>query len=92
MESTTLRELFLLGRVLWILVLTLLVLAYVTVFLRLWVRYRITKSAGHDDLAMVATLVHSATLPSFGMWNQLISIDTLHMLLRFHHCYHAAWC
>ncbi|KAH7066820.1 hypothetical protein BKA63DRAFT_607721 [Paraphoma chrysanthemicola] len=57
MASTDLRELFLLGRTLWILLLTLLVLAYVTVSLRLWVRYRITKSAGYDDMAMVATLI-----------------------------------
>jgi hypothetical protein len=46
-----------LGRIIWILVLTLLTLAYLTVGLRLWVRFRITKSAGWDDAAMVATLV-----------------------------------
>ncbi|KAL5115708.1 hypothetical protein ACEQ8H_006420 [Pleosporales sp. CAS-2024a] len=50
------EELILLGRILWALVLTLLVLAYVTVALRLWVRFRITKSPGWDDAAIVATL------------------------------------
>jgi hypothetical protein len=57
MASSNFEELFLLGRVIWILVLTLLTLSYITVGLRLWVRYRLTKSAGWDDAAMVATLV-----------------------------------
>jgi hypothetical protein len=57
MLSPNHEELFMLGRIIWILVLTLLTLAYLTVGLRLWVRFRITKSAGWDDAAMVATLV-----------------------------------
>ena len=51
------EELFTLGRVIWILLITLLTLSYVTVALRLWVRFRITKSPGWDDAAMVVTLV-----------------------------------
>jgi hypothetical protein len=57
MVNTNFHELLMLGRIIWILVLTLLTLAYLTVGLRLWVRYRITKSAGWDDAMMVATLV-----------------------------------
>jgi hypothetical protein len=57
MFSSNHEELFMLGRIMWTLVLTLLTLAYLTVGLRLWVRFRITKSAGWDDAAMVATLV-----------------------------------
>jgi hypothetical protein len=55
--TENIQELFLLGRIIWILVLTLLTFAYVTVGLRLWVRFRITKGPGWDDAAMVATLV-----------------------------------
>lgn len=54
---STLEELVLLGKIIWVLVITLLVLSYVTVGLRLWVRYRITKSPGWDDVSMIATLV-----------------------------------
>ena len=50
-------ELFMLGRIIWILLLTLLTAGYVAVALRLWVRYRITKNPGWDDAAMVLTLV-----------------------------------
>jgi len=57
MEGTKFHEFFVLGRIIWILVLTLLTLSYLTVGLRLWVRFRITKSPGWDDAAMVATLV-----------------------------------
>jgi len=57
MANTNVQELILLGRIIWILLLTLLTLSYLTVGLRLWVRYRITKSPGWDDAAMVVTLV-----------------------------------
>jgi hypothetical protein len=57
MDGAKVHELFVLGRIIWVLVLTLLTLSYITVGLRLWVRFRITKSPGWDDAAMVATLV-----------------------------------
>jgi hypothetical protein len=53
-------DLFTLGRILNVLAFTLLILSYVTVGLRLWVRFRITKSPGWDDAAIVATLVSSS--------------------------------
>ncbi|KAH7406883.1 hypothetical protein DE146DRAFT_676194 [Phaeosphaeria sp. MPI-PUGE-AT-0046c] len=55
--KTDIGELILLGRILWFMSLTLLTLSYITVGLRLWVRCRITKSAGWDDFSMVATLI-----------------------------------
>lgn len=55
--KSNLEELILLGRILWVLSLTLLTFSYLTVGLRLWVRCRVTKSPGWDDAAMVATLV-----------------------------------
>lgn len=61
--KSNLEELILLGRILWVLSFMLLTLSYVTVGLRLWVRWRITKSAGWDDFSMVATLV-SSILPT----------------------------
>ncbi|KAH3967757.1 hypothetical protein HBH52_185170 [Parastagonospora nodorum] len=57
MDGAKVHELFLLGRIIWVLVLTLLTLSYITVGLRLWVRFRITRSPGWDDAAMVATLM-----------------------------------
>jgi hypothetical protein len=57
MANSNPQELLMLGRIIWALVLTLLILSYLTVGLRLWVRCRITKSASWDDAAMVATLV-----------------------------------
>ncbi|CAE7030700.1 hypothetical protein CFE70_004259 [Pyrenophora teres f. teres 0-1] len=57
MDSETRGELVLLGRVIFSLIITLLILSYTAVGLRLWVRYRITRSPGWDDAAMVATLV-----------------------------------
>ena len=38
-------------------IITLLVLGWISVLLRMWVRIRITKSAGWDDVIMVLTLV-----------------------------------
>ena len=57
MASAKLQELILLGYITFYLIITLIILSYITVALRLWVRYRITKSPGWDDAAMVATLV-----------------------------------
>lgn len=57
MASAKLQELELLGSITFYLIITLLILSYVTVGLRLWVRYRITRSPGWDDAAMVTTLL-----------------------------------
>ncbi|CAO2652389.1 Nn.00g006720.m01.CDS01 [Neocucurbitaria sp. VM-36] len=57
MASAKLQELVLLGYITFYLIITLIILSYITVGLRLWVRYRITKSPGWDDAAMVATLL-----------------------------------
>jgi hypothetical protein len=57
MANARVQDLLLLGAITLYLIITLLVLSYVTVALRLWVRYRITKSPGWDDAAMVATLL-----------------------------------
>ena len=51
------EELFALGKITYILSITLIVGAWLAVGLRLWVRVRITKSPGWDDAAMIATLV-----------------------------------
>lgn len=65
MANSTIQELLLLGTITFYLIITLLVLAYITVALRLWVRYRITKSPGWDDAAMVATLLLFTSYCSF---------------------------
>ncbi|OAG18625.1 integral membrane protein [Alternaria alternata] len=57
MESGKLQELVLLGSITFYLIITLLILSYITVGLRFWVRYRITRSPGWDDAAMAATLM-----------------------------------
>jgi len=57
MDSGTTKELAFLGKIIFFLIIVLLILSYIAVGLRLWVRYRITKSPGWDDAAMVATLV-----------------------------------
>lgn len=58
MASTAqIQELFALGKVVFVLSITLVVWAWLAVGLRLWVRFRITKSPGWDDAAIVATLV-----------------------------------
>jgi hypothetical protein len=58
MASTAqIEELFALGKIVFILSITLVIWAWLAVGLRLWVRFRITKSPGWDDAAMVATLV-----------------------------------
>lgn len=51
------EELMTLGKVVFALSITLVVWAWLAVGLRLWVRLRITKSQGWDDVAMIATLV-----------------------------------
>jgi hypothetical protein len=45
------------GQLTFALVVTLLALGYTTVGLRLWVRLRITKNPGWDDITMIITLV-----------------------------------
>ena len=57
MDIATMQELALLGSIIFSLIITLLILSYIAVGLRLWVRYRITRSPGWDDAAMVASLV-----------------------------------
>jgi hypothetical protein len=57
MVSSTFEELYMLGNIIWVSVISILTLSYATVSSRLWVRYRITKSVGMDDAAMVITLV-----------------------------------
>lgn len=51
------EELVTLGKIIFALSITLVVWAWLAVGLRLWVRLRITKSQGWDDVAMIATLV-----------------------------------
>ena len=51
------QDLIALGKVVFALSITLIIWAWLTVVLRLWVRFRITKAQGWDDAAMVATLV-----------------------------------
>jgi hypothetical protein len=55
--SAEIEELISLGKIVFILSITLVIWAWLAVGLRLWVRFRITKSPGWDDAAMVATLV-----------------------------------
>jgi hypothetical protein len=57
MASAEEQKLIFLGQFIRILVFTLLTLSYLTVGLRIWVRYRITRNPGWDDAAMIATLV-----------------------------------
>lgn len=58
MASTAeLQEFVTLGKIVFVLTITLVVWAWLAVGLRLWVRFRITKSQGWDDATMVATLV-----------------------------------
>ncbi|KAF1947433.1 hypothetical protein EJ02DRAFT_89766 [Clathrospora elynae] len=57
MANAHLQELLLLGRITFYLIITLVVLSYLAVSLRLLVRHRITKSPGWDDVAMVASLL-----------------------------------
>lgn len=70
MANPEIQELFLLGRIIWILIITLLSLSYLTVCLRLWVRRMITRNLGWDDVAMVVTLVSTGSL--FGGWMMLM--------------------
>ena len=56
-SMANIQELITLGKVVFILSITLVIWAWLAVGLRLWVRFRITKSQGWDDAAMVATLV-----------------------------------
>jgi hypothetical protein len=65
MESPNFDELKALGTITSHLIITLLVLGYISVGLRLWARYRVTKSPGWDDVAMVATLLLFTTYCAF---------------------------
>ncbi|KAF3039420.1 hypothetical protein E8E12_009173 [Didymella heteroderae] len=66
MASTAqIQELFALGKIVFILSITLVVWAWLAVGLRLWVGFRITKSPGWDDAAMVATLLLFTTYCAF---------------------------
>ena len=56
-QPDQLSELFQLGRAVYSLILTLLVLSWIVVALRLWVRIRITKAPGWDDATMLFALV-----------------------------------
>jgi hypothetical protein len=92
MENAKLQELLLLGRITFWLIIVLIVLSYVTVGMRLWVRYRITKSPGWDDAAMVATLLLFTSYCTFilvitfrSMDRKLFGADAIHttLIVRF---------
>ncbi|KAF2849180.1 hypothetical protein T440DRAFT_453103 [Plenodomus tracheiphilus IPT5] len=90
MDRAKLKELVYLGTVTYYLVITLLVLAYTTVALRLWVRFRITKSPGWDDAAMVATLLLFTCYCAFifvfisrSQERRLFSPDSIHVTLIY---------
>lgn len=89
MAATNLQELLLLGTITFYLIIALLILSYITVGLRLWVRYRITKTPGWDDAAMVATLVSiERSLVWHGM--EILTgscVVTLYMLLLLYLCH-----
>jgi len=75
MASEKLMELVLLGRITFYGIITLIILSYVTVGLRLWVRYRITRSPGWDDAAMVASLLLFTCYCAFVMAITFRSMD-----------------
>ncbi|RAR09031.1 importin subunit beta-1 [Stemphylium lycopersici] len=90
MASAKLQELELLGSITFYLIITLLVLSYVTVGLRLWVRYRLTRSPGWDDAAMVATLLLFSSYCAFvlaitirTMNRKFLDKDNIHVTLIF---------
>ncbi|KAJ4373178.1 hypothetical protein N0V83_003470 [Neocucurbitaria cava] len=90
MASAQLRELILLGFITFYLVISLIILSYITVGLRLWVRYRITKSPGWDDAAMVATLLLFTCYCSFilvitfrSQQRKLFNIEDIHVTLIY---------
>jgi hypothetical protein len=87
MIPTIEEELFMLGRLIWILLFTLLILAYVAVALRLWVRFRITKSPGWDDATMVLTLV---SIFEYLRRALLTRLDPVYHLFCRHHGHHAS--
>ncbi|KAF2624852.1 hypothetical protein BU25DRAFT_127537 [Macroventuria anomochaeta] len=66
MASTAqIQELLALGKFVFAGSITLVIWAWLAVGLRLWVRFRITKSPGWDDAAMVATLLLFTTYCAF---------------------------
>lgn len=93
MASSKLQELVLLGSITFYLIITLLILSYVTVGLRLWVRYRITRSPGWDDAAMAATLMLFTCYCAFilaitfrSMDRKLFSEEAIHVTLIVRTC------
>ncbi|PVH91831.1 hypothetical protein DM02DRAFT_702733 [Periconia macrospinosa] len=83
-------ELIMLGQILWVSIIVLLVMAYVTVGLRLFVRYRITKSPGWDDAAMVLTLMLFTCYATFliiitrrGAEQRLFALNDIHVTLVY---------
>ncbi|EUC42659.1 hypothetical protein COCMIDRAFT_39291 [Bipolaris oryzae ATCC 44560] len=65
MDSAKVEELALLGAITVHLIISLLILTYLSVGLRIWARYRVTKSPGWDDAAMIATLMLFTTYCAF---------------------------
>ncbi|KAF2660057.1 hypothetical protein K491DRAFT_589900 [Lophiostoma macrostomum CBS 122681] len=79
-----------LGQLTFALVVTLLILGYITVGLRLWVRLRITKNPGWDDITMIITLLLFTCYCSFILviqehtaFGQIPTPDTLRKILLF---------
>ncbi|KAH7389802.1 hypothetical protein BKA66DRAFT_414475 [Pyrenochaeta sp. MPI-SDFR-AT-0127] len=90
MATSTVQELVLLGTITFYLIIALLILSYITVGLRLWVRYRITKTPGWDDAAMVATLLLFTCYCSFifvitfrSRQRKLFTKDGIHVTLIY---------
>ncbi|KAI8932877.1 hypothetical protein NX059_010357 [Plenodomus lindquistii] len=89
-RSAKVKELFFLGTLTYYLLIILLALAYTTVALRLWVRFRITKSPGWDDAAMVATLLLFTSYCAFifvtifrSAERRLFTPDAIHVTLIY---------
>jgi hypothetical protein len=59
-DPSQLSEVLQLGRAVYVLAITLLVFSWTTVALRLWVRLRITKAPGWDDVTIIIALVCTA--------------------------------
>lgn len=80
-------EIIELGRAVYALIITLLVLSWIAVALRLWVRLRLTKAPGWDDATILFTLVRF----KFRYYLPLAysKPDPLHVLLRNHTCNHS---
>ncbi|KAH6644708.1 hypothetical protein C7974DRAFT_26543 [Boeremia exigua] len=64
-SKAQIQELITLGNIIFATSISLVISAWLAVGLRLWVRFRITKSPGWDDVAMVATLLLFTTYCAF---------------------------